>query len=154
MGDYSVSYRIAGLLTDVKSMLSARSKLHKAVLDSLHQAGIEIVSPAFTNTRPQEPGSVMIPAAPRKTKIANQEDNRPEAVIFDKAEEAEAVQQDRVALEEQLATLQAALKDANSEEKNLLKEQLDFTKTKLDELNNTKPKQEGVSASASTPAAD
>ena len=154
LGDYSVSYRIAGLLTDVKSMLSARSKLHKAVLDSLHQAGIEIVSPAFTNTRPQEPGSVMIPSAPRKAKVASEQDNRPEAVIFDKAEEAEAVQQDRVALEAQLATLQAALKDANSEEKNLLKEQLDFTKTKLDELNNTKPKQEGVSASASTPAAD
>ena len=74
--------------------------------------------------------------------------------MFDKAEEAEAVLQYRVALEGQLATLQAALKDANSEEKNLLKEQLDFTKTKLDELNNTKPKQEGVSASASTPAAD
>ena len=148
LGDYSVSYRIAGLLTDVKSMLSARSKLHKAVLDSLHQAGIEIVSPAFTNTRPQEPGSVMIPAAPRKTKIANHEDNRPEAVIFDKAEEAEAVHQDRVALEEQLAALQAALKDANGEDKNLLKEQLEFTRMKLDELNNTQPKQEGSPAPA------
>ena len=152
LGDYAVSYRVAGLLTDVKSMLSARSKLHKAVLDSLHQAGIEIVSPAFTNTRPQEPGIVMIPAAPRTTKSANHEDSRPEAVIFDKAEEAEAIQQDRVALEEQLATLQTAIKDAEAEEKNLLKEQLNFTKTKLDALNNTQPKPEGSSAPVEQPA--
>lgn len=149
LGDFSVSYRIAGLLTDVKSMLSARSKLHKAVLDSLHQAGIEIVSPAFTNTRPQEPGNVMIPTAPKKAKTPEPEQSRPEAVIFDKAEEAEAVQQDRVTLESQITALQAAIKEADSEEKSLLKEQLDFTRAKLDELNTTVAKEEG---SATPPA--
>ena len=32
LGDFSVSYRVAGLLKEVKSMLSARSRLHKSCL--------------------------------------------------------------------------------------------------------------------------
>ena len=49
------------------------------------------------------------------------------------------------------ATIQ---KDANGEEKNLLKEQLEFTRAKLDELNNIQPKQEGSSGPAGRPDAD
>ena len=43
LGDFSVRYRVARLLTDVTSMLNGRSRLHKAVLHSLPQARIEIV---------------------------------------------------------------------------------------------------------------
>ena len=51
LGDFAVSYRVAGLLEDVQSLISARSDLRRAVLDALHAADIEIVSPSFMNTR-------------------------------------------------------------------------------------------------------
>lgn len=142
LGDFSVSYRIAGLLTDVKSMLSARSKLHKAVLDSLHNAGIEIVSPNFVNSRPQEPGSVMIPAKQRVKKKTADDENRPESILFDKAEEAEAIHQDKIALEKQINALQDAIKESEGEEKSLLKQQKDALKEALSELATPPPNEE------------
>lgn len=45
LGDFSVTYRAAGLLTDVKKVISSGSLLRGAVMDELHGAGIEIVSP-------------------------------------------------------------------------------------------------------------
>lgn len=49
LGDYSVTYPIAGFLPDVKHILSTHSKLQKMMLRSLHEAEVEIVSPTFTN---------------------------------------------------------------------------------------------------------
>ena len=47
LGDFSVTYRISGLLTNVKRLLSARTRLRAAMLTALHEAGVEIVSPTF-----------------------------------------------------------------------------------------------------------
>ncbi|MEJ2274148.1 MAG: mechanosensitive ion channel family protein [Woeseiaceae bacterium] len=41
LGDFSVTYRVAGLLEDVTSLISARSRLRAAMLDALHAADIE-----------------------------------------------------------------------------------------------------------------
>ncbi|MCI5142683.1 MAG: mechanosensitive ion channel family protein, partial [Candidatus Electrothrix sp. ATG1] len=51
LGDFSVEYRVAGILENVNHLLTTRSKLHENMLDALHGAGIEIVSPSFMNTR-------------------------------------------------------------------------------------------------------
>jgi len=51
LGDFSIIYKIYGLLEDVKTVLSARSRLNAHVLDKLHEAKIEIVSPGFVNQR-------------------------------------------------------------------------------------------------------
>ena len=51
LGDYSISYRIAGMLREVKLLITTGSDLRKAMLDCLHEAGIEIVSPSFMNQR-------------------------------------------------------------------------------------------------------
>jgi small-conductance mechanosensitive channel len=51
LGDFSISYRIAGFLPDVKHILTSRSDLRKLVVDMLHGDGIEIVSPNFMNQR-------------------------------------------------------------------------------------------------------
>jgi len=91
LGDYSVTYRAAGLLADVKNLLSVRSSLRGAVMDELHAAGIEIVSPSFMNTRALGKGTRLAP--PRVEAEASPEvpdSEGPEAVIFDKADEAEA----------------------------------------------------------------
>ena len=42
LGDFSITYRVAGLLAEVKRLISARSKLRTCVLDALHEAGIEV----------------------------------------------------------------------------------------------------------------
>ncbi|NNF38683.1 MAG: mechanosensitive ion channel, partial [Gemmatimonadetes bacterium] len=63
LGDFSVSYRVAGLLKDVESLISARSRLREAMLDSLHEGGVEIVSPTFMNTRAVGDGPLFIPEA-------------------------------------------------------------------------------------------
>ena len=56
LGDFSVTYRVAGLLTEVKALVSSRSRLRARVLDALHRGGIEIVSPTFMNQRQLQPG--------------------------------------------------------------------------------------------------
>jgi small conductance mechanosensitive channel len=50
LGDFSVVYRVGGLLEDVKTLVSTNSSLRAAMLDQLHEARIEIVSPNFMNT--------------------------------------------------------------------------------------------------------
>ena len=108
LGDYSVKYRIAGLLEDVKSLISVRSRLREEMLDALHGAGIEIVSPHFMNTRSLAEGQSFIPLAgePGEVPTVSQED-----VAFDKAEAAASVEQIRKAIEAVDAELQTPTKD-------------------------------------------
>jgi small conductance mechanosensitive channel len=123
LGDFSVTYRVAGLLTETKQMLSCRSRLRAAVLDVLHGDGIEIVSPDFTNARVFKEERTFIPAqvaAPAPT-----QDSAPVDVIFDKAEEAESLSRLEFKLQEKLAELDEVkkqLSEAQSdEEKETLK---------------------------------
>nr|WHW29706.1 putative mechanosensitive ion channel [uncultured bacterium] len=98
LGDYSVVYRVAGLLEDIKSLISARSNLLAAMLDALHAAGIEIVSPNFMNTRALPEGKIFIPAAASKHAAPQQIDA--EKIAFDKAEEAASIETIRKSISE------------------------------------------------------
>ena len=104
LGDFSVLYRVSGLLREVKSLISARSRLRAAILDSLHAADIEIVSPNFMNTRQLGPEVRILPkeTAPRVTPPAS---GLPESLVFDKAEAAGQAEElkDRVAANEAAA---------------------------------------------------
>ncbi len=91
LGDFSVVYRVAGLLTEVKELISRRSRLKQAVLDALHAAGIEIVSPNFMNTRAVPEGKVFVPPAEARAPAAPEDDGKAEDLAFDKAEEAEKI---------------------------------------------------------------
>lgn len=133
LGDFSVTYRVAGLLKDVKSLLSARSKLHKSVLDALHGAGIEIVSPTFMNQRPQEKGSQMIPRK-KSSKVAESEKANPESIVFDKAEQAEEQVKQREAIEAEIKSVTDEISEASGEEKDALKAKKEELKQKLAEL--------------------
>ena len=88
LGDFSVKYRVAGLLEEVKYLVSARSLLRGKILDRFHDAGVEIVSPNFMNTRAIPEDRSVIPAANPITPEADSAPP-PEELIFDKAEEAE-----------------------------------------------------------------
>lgn len=89
LGDFSVTYQIAGMLVDVDKLLRTRSRINVAVLDSLHEAGIEIVSPFFMNERGIAPERTFIPR--RTTGVdrtaAPAQDAAP-AAVFDKASSA------------------------------------------------------------------
>lgn len=121
LGDFSIVYRVHGLLEDVRSIVSANSRLKACVLDALHEAKIEIVSPNFMNQR-QVGDSVFIPDTYKTNKKELLEENTPESVIFDKAEEAESVEQRK----ERLAALQEKLK----RDKDLLKKATDASEKK------------------------
>ncbi len=110
LGDFSVIYRVAGLLEDVTSLISARSKLRVAMLDALHTAKIEIVSPNFMNTRVVSDDHRFIPKA--STKKAAKVELESELIAFDKAEEAATVEKIRIAIEQTDAELEALDKAA------------------------------------------
>lgn len=61
LGDYSITYRVAGVLEEVNAMVTARSNLRKMVVDMLHGAGIEIVSPVYQNQRRLPDDTTVIP---------------------------------------------------------------------------------------------
>jgi small-conductance mechanosensitive channel len=111
LGNFSVTYRIAGLLKDVKSLLTVSSNLRSAMMDALHEADIEIVSPVFHNQRKIERGDAFIPDVTR-TPTHLETSTEPEKVVFDKAEDAEFLETLRATredLETQIKTLKGEL---------------------------------------------
>jgi hypothetical protein len=119
LGDFSVTYKVAGLLDEVKQLLSARSRLRGRVMDALHRGGVEIVSPSFMNTRSIAEGRLFVPpvaAAAAPEPAAAPGEPLPEDVVFDKAEEAESEEAQRTRLreiEERIKTLQNELEAAD-----------------------------------------
>ncbi|HSG90265.1 MAG TPA: mechanosensitive ion channel domain-containing protein [Pseudomonadales bacterium] len=94
LGNFAVSYRVSGFLQDVRRMVSVRSALRAQVLDSLHDGGVEIVSPAFMNQRALDPAQPLIPAAAPTARTRGEverSDDRAEEIMFDKAETAQRV---------------------------------------------------------------
>lgn len=91
LGDFSVTYKVEGLLKNIESLITARSDFKKAVLDALHEADVEIVSPTFMNQRILKEGTVFIPPKePMEAEIPEKSpEKKPEEIIFDKAIEAE-----------------------------------------------------------------
>ncbi|MBZ0106053.1 MAG: mechanosensitive ion channel family protein [Sulfuricella denitrificans] len=120
LGDFSVSYRVAGFLAEIKQLLTARSNLQKSILDVLHGEGVEIVSPSFMNQRPLPDGYRVIPKTgfvERRKKRKEPVEEAPETLIFDKAEEAEKLEWERKELADLKQHLEAleALKDEAAE---------------------------------------
>lgn len=96
LGDFSVTYRVGGLLKDVKSLLSGRSRLRAEMLDALHGAGVEIVSPTFMNQRVHPPESRFVPRRATSDPAVARDAVSAEDVAFDKAEEAETLESLRI----------------------------------------------------------
>lgn len=97
LGDFSVTYRAAGFLSEVKQILTVRSRLRASMLDALHENGIEIVSPTFMNQRIVPEGRVFIP---KKVAASPPAALAPEELAFDKAEQAEVLDKLRLDYEE------------------------------------------------------
>lgn len=128
LGDFSVSYRVAGLLTDGSRLIAARSRLREMTLDALHEGGIEIVSPTFMNQRVYPTQQQFIPPAERIETSEPEVEATPDSVVFDKATEAASVESERAQHKELLAEaaeLGEKLKAATGDEAVALRAQLD-----------------------------
>ena len=122
LGDFSVTYKISGFLHESKQLLAMRSGLKRAVLDGLHGAGIEIVSPNFMNQRVLDDHVAMIPpsvgvAAAPDAEAAPLPDDR----IFDKAEIAQERHQWREKLDELAQKRSALLKIKDKDQSEAVK---------------------------------
>jgi len=104
LGDFSVVYRVSGLLGESARLVSTRSALRAAMMDALHHRGVEIVSPGFMNQR-QVGEQVFIPTVTSSPVVADTTTPPPEQVIFDKADRAAAVGE----IEARLAAREAEL---------------------------------------------
>jgi small conductance mechanosensitive channel len=136
LGDYSVTYRVAGLLEDTKRLLTFRSRLRRAVLDSLHGDGIEIVSPAFLNLRDYAEGRRFL-ARPARNGVSPEGADADVDVVFDKAEEAESLENLQAHLEEaqhKAVELAEAVKAADKDAKPPREKQLELNERRIERL--------------------
>jgi len=137
LGDFSVTYRAAGLLAEVKQLLTTRSRLRAMILDALHDAGVEIVSPTFMNTRALRGGELFIPEG-----LGEDGDGDdvvlPEDVIFDKANAAESLERLRefhLQAEAKLTEIEGRLKSTpKGPERDRLQSRIERLRDGRDEL--------------------
>jgi hypothetical protein len=120
------------MLKDLDNLLTTRSNLQRKVLDTLHGNGVEIVSPNFMNTRTFPEDRHFVPASV----FTGQDlvDDRQDAVVFDKAMDAEALEKSKQELTTAIETLEAELKESAGDEKNRLTELIAAKRTELKEL--------------------
>lgn len=135
LGDFSISYRVSGLLTEIKSLVTAKSKLHKAILDELHNNDIEILSPNYVAQRPTDPKQRFI-AVNRQSKedVAQEGEQGQESIAFDKAEKAEQQELGMQQLQEQVIQIREKIAAASKEDKPALEKKLEGALAKLEKL--------------------
>lgn len=139
LGDFSVTYRAAGFLSDVRQQLTVRSNLRKSMFDTLHDAGIEIVSPAFMNQRPLPPQAKVLPPEPLPGTAPTEPPPAPapEALIFDKAEAAERMERlrvERATLANAVKELETRLKTADESERGQIQDEIERTHNRMDAI--------------------
>jgi len=139
LGDFSVTYRVSGMLTDVRHLITVRSNLHRMMMDSLHRSGIEIVSPSFMNTRAIPEHKVIIPDNARY-EAGEKSDSEPaiEKIFFDIAEEAASTERLNEMLAEAMKnidSLKSRAKESESdEEKENIKNQIKQFEARLERI--------------------
>lgn len=142
LGDFSISYRIAGFLPDAKHILTSQSNLRKQIITTLHNANVEIVSPTFMNQRQFNPATTFISddnAQTDKT-LRNKKDAKiAEERIFDKAENAEnlnQLQQQLSKAKDEIAALNKDKPDGYTKNSEILEKQISYLTTQIESLKN------------------
>lgn len=133
LGDFTIVYKIAGFTDDVTSLLTMRSNLHKEMLDVLHDANVEIMSPTFMTQRQISQDDAMIPTRAHRAVRTRRDQPAPEEKIFEKANRAAGIEDlkaKHAKLIDQLDELAgskptAEEKEAHAEQKKLLEAEAD-----------------------------
>ncbi len=120
LGDYSITYRVSALLKNVEKLITVRSLLRCYLVDALHEANIEIVSPVFMNQRQFPPKRQFTP-----TEYAAQppDQNSVEEVDLEELSltksklvgKAEAIRMKRKKLETEIEKLKEKQKEADEQ---------------------------------------
>ncbi len=157
LGDFAVTYRVAGFLGDVKQLLSVRSSLRTHMLDCLHEGGIEIASPSIMIQRPIAPDEQLVPAhittpvKPDDTPAATAEDK-----IFDKAEKAaelEDLRREREELAAEIKELEQKAAKAKGDEKSAMEKDIAGRKQMLESLGQQMAREKEENGKPDKPAA-
>ncbi len=131
LGDYSVTYRVAGFLEDVKALLTVRAGLRAAIFDRLSAAGIEIASPMLVGGRPLAGEEPLVAAAPPRR--YRQPSTDPGERIFDKAEAA-AILAERDRTMQRLRELERERAESERDTADRLDREIAVTRARLAEL--------------------
>lgn len=132
LGNYAVSYRVAGLLTDVERILTTRSELNRQILDVIHSAGLEIVSPSVTRHINLGPETHILPET--ISKPGKRVGVEAEQIAFDKARALETLETEKQNLVEQI---EVKKKNGDSEEAVHLQQRLESLKLQEKNLKET-----------------
>ncbi|CAE7635861.1 unnamed protein product [Symbiodinium pilosum] len=106
IGDFAVRYRVTGFLTDVGKLVSMRSDLKAQILDTLHNGGVEIMTPSVMNQRPLDPEKPVVPVE-QVTSEDDSDHGKAERMMFDRADLAARIERFR----EHARTLGAEIKE-------------------------------------------
>ncbi|CAN5277649.1 mechanosensitive ion channel [soil metagenome] len=138
LGNFSVTYRVSGFLADIKNLLTSQSDLSKSVLSTLHGHNIEILSPTFMNQRPVPADKRLIPA---ESVAIHPEHEKPvaEEIMFDKAEQAERIEEQRIRIKAQIELVKEKQENAKKEDRNQYGEEVDRLRKELAELDGPSP---------------
>jgi len=137
LGDFSVSYRVAGFLSEVTTIISMQAKLRANVLDTLHKANVEIVSPSFMNQRRISADGKVIPESTGLEDLSAIKETKVEEVVFDKAHEAaqiEELRNERDGLIAQIKTLKDKGGEQDAQEKGDTKKEIEILKEKKEDI--------------------
>lgn len=137
LGDFSITYRVSGLLSEVKRLITVRSQLYQHMLDSLHADGIEIMSPSIMNQRRLPDDEKVIPE--KFLRRVSQKKVEAEDIAFDKAEAAAELEARRAELENIIDELELTLKEAADENKQGLTQRLEEAREQLAALQDMTP---------------
>ena len=138
LGNFAVTYRVAGFLANIKEQLSARSRLRASILDTLHGAGIEIVSPTFMNQRRLDAQQRTLPTTDRQAPAAaDAAASTAESLAFDKAEraaEVEAMRAETAALGEEIKDLEKRRSDTPDGDRESLDHEIEHRRARREAL--------------------
>ena len=115
--DHAVKYRVYGLLEEFSEKLSKTSDFHKSVLDALHAQNIEIASPSVVDRREFSVDHRYIPSKVTQEKRVEKDKTTVEEMVFDKAEEAESIEQLRKEEQSLMKKLEELDQDNGTKEK-------------------------------------
>lgn len=134
LGSHAVTYTVRGLLTDTSQLLQSRARLRAAVLDTLHGADIEIVSPVFEIGRQQAADMVVMP--PRGVESQGASDQSPpEHMMFDRAQAAAAQARRAQEVRDRLAAAEAQMKaESDQGQRSRLRDDIQRLETDLRRL--------------------
>ncbi len=151
LGNFAVTYRLSGFLEKSKLLISTRSSLYGCVLDTLHNKGIEIMSPAFMSQRPLRDGERILPC-PAVAEVPDNHTASAEEIVFDKAERAEAMENEKERLVEEIEHLESALNQGSeSGDKEAVQEVLELKQKHLKSIEQTGDLQETENGSTTAP---